>query len=304
MERSVLTTWGMQSFISLPTNRLDRFKVADGLYGWDHDFPQETCEVPCQSLGLEIGLVLRGERHCVRSDGALRLGPEALSVFELGERYTTRYEPPRDGALSRGRELGVVIRVDKHPQLKSAEVVVRFPSRIIVDLRLMEMFAAMGRLLREGEALPNEDIESEVLTFLERHARFDKADALERARLALHGDFDKALYMRHFAEIAGVHEATFTRRFASRYGLTPTRYRTRLRLSESSLLLATRQDLSVREIARRVGFDDVPYFHRAFSAAFGRTPLGLQRSFVVDASRASDRATALHGAAAIHAGSR
>jgi AraC-like DNA-binding protein len=303
MERLLLDGRAMRSFISLPTNRLDRFKIADGLYGWDHDFPRETCEVPCQSIGLEIGVVLRGERHCVRAGGSTRFTPDAISVFELGDRYTTRYEPPADG---RGREVGVVLRVDKHPQLKSGEVAVRFPEPTIVDVRLMDLFAQMARAIREGETLPNEDIDREVLAFLERHARFDKADALERARLALHGDFDKALYMRHFAEIAGVHEATFTRRFAARYGITPTRYRTRLRLSEASLLLATRQGLSVREIARRVGFDDVPYFHRAIAAAFGRTPLGLQRGFVAETSAraANDAADMRAGAPQIHTGSR
>lgn len=293
----------MRSFISLPTNRLERFRIVDGLYGWDHDFPQATCDVPCQSIGLEIGVLLRGERHCVRADGSLTFTPDAVSVFQLGDRYTTRYEPP---AGARGREIGVVLRVDKHPQLRAGEVVVRFAAPAIVDVRITEIFTEMARAVREGEPLVKDDIDREVLAFLERHARFDKADALERARLALHGDFDKALYMRHFAEIAGVHEATFTRRFAARYGITPTRYRTRLRLSESSLLLATRQDLSVREIARRVGFDDVPYFHRAFAAAFGRTPLGLQRGFVAEhAARAlrGDEEMA-RGASLIHAGSR
>ncbi|MBS2015771.1 MAG: helix-turn-helix transcriptional regulator [Deltaproteobacteria bacterium] len=287
----------MRSFIALPTNRLDRFKVAEGLIGWDHDFPQETCDVPALPIGLEIGVLLRGKRTCEGARGSRTIEPGVVSVFALGEAYSTRYQPPADG---RGREIGMVVRLDKHPAFAASGVVVRFPSATIIDLRLLELFAEVGRTLQSGEPLAGDEIEREVLTFLERHARFEAVDALERARLALHADFDKPLYMRHFAEIAGVHEATFTRRFATRYRLTPTRYRTRLRLSEASVLLGTHPELSVRDIARRVGFDDVPYFHRAFAATFGHTPLGLQRSFVA-AHLSLDH---VRGASSIHAGSR
>ncbi len=44
-------------------------------------------------------------------------------------------------------------------------------------------------------------------------------------------------------------------------------------------LLATRPDMSVRNVAVTVGFDDVSYFHRAFAAQFHMTPLVLGRAF-------------------------
>ncbi|MCW8139906.1 MAG: AraC family transcriptional regulator, partial [Planctomycetota bacterium] len=40
---------------------------------------------------------------------------------------------------------------------------------------------------------------------------------------------------------------------------------------------STRSRMTVREVAARVGFEDVPYFHRAFAAQFGVTPLSLGR---------------------------
>ena len=85
--------------------------------------------------------------------------------------------------------------------------------------------------------------------------------------------------MRHFAQIAGVHEATFGRKFAARFGITPTRYRTMLRLHEAGVLLATHAEMTVSEAAARVGFEDVPYFHRAFAARLGVPPLRLARRF-------------------------
>ncbi len=279
-----------------PTNRLDRFRIADGLFGWDTRFPRQTCDVPCQAIGLEIGVLLAGERHCMRPTGLVRFTPEDVSVFEIGDRYTTRYRP----VLERpGRELGVVLRLDKHPRFAGRDAVVTFPDRpTLRDVALREVFVELARALDDDRTVDGVAIDDAIARFVERHAVFAAADPLARARLAMHADFDRALYMRHFAEIAGVHEATFTRRFAARYGITPTRYRTRLRLSESALLLATRPDLSVREIARRVGFDDVPYFHRAFAAAFGTTPLGLQRGMNDD-----ERIAARPGSFAIHASS-
>ena len=78
---------------------------------------------------------------------------------------------------------------------------------------------------------------------------------------------------------------------AARFGVTPTRYRTMLRLHEAAILLATRTDMTVSEAAARVGFEDVPYFHRAFAARLGVPPLRLARRFSSDPPprMASDR---------------
>jgi len=236
-------------------------------------------------VGIEIGVVLEGERGCTfEGSRTARYTAGSIAVFNIGERYATSYEP----AYGRGREVGFVVRAERVTGWLPEGSAIAIPNpHAIFDPRLVELARELGQAIDRGMTLPAEDIDREVKAFIERHGSVRPGDALERARLDLHRHFQKPLYMRHFAEIAGVHEATFARKFAARYGITPTRYRTLLRLKEAALLLATRPDLSVRSIAATVGFEDVPYFHRAFSAQFKTTPLSLGRGFSSAQQRAA-----------------
>jgi AraC-like DNA-binding protein len=112
----------------------------------------------------------------------------------------------------------------------------------------------------------------EVRAFVHRHGESTPLDPLLRAKRELDRHFDKPLYMRDIAGIAEQHSATFGRKFASRFGVTPVRYRTILRLNQAALLTWSRPDLSITEIAQTVGFDDLPYFHREFLRHFKKTP--------------------------------
>jgi AraC-like DNA-binding protein len=258
-------------------NLLERFRLSGAIWGWSYVFPRPSPIVPCPSMGIEIGVILEGERAITFEDGReARFTTNTISIFNLGERYTTSFEPMN----GRGREIGFVARLDRVAGWLGENVNVTIPNAgAISDPRLIDLARGVADAMDRGMELRTTELDLEVKSFVERHAIVEAGDALNRARLDMHRHFQKPLYMRHFAEIAGVHEATFARKFAARYGITPTRYRTLLRLKEAALLLGTRPDLSVRQIAAIVGFEDVPYFHRAFSAQFGTTPLGLGRRF-------------------------
>jgi AraC-like DNA-binding protein len=258
-------------------NRLERFRLNRALWGWSYSFPRPSPIVPCPAIGLEIGVTLAGERSCTTAlGGTARFGGGEISTFNLGERYSTYYEPNGRN----GREVGLVVRIERVEGWTLPSAVVALPTtERIVDRRLVELCQEIAHRTDRHSALPATDIEYEVRRFVERHADLRAGDPLEHARLEIHRHFHKPLYMRHFADVMGVHEATFARNFATRYGITPTRYRTMLRLKEAALLLATRPELSVRSVAVIVGFDDVSYFHRAFAAQFRMTPLALGRTF-------------------------
>ncbi len=258
-------------------NLLERFRMSGTIWGWSYSFPRPSPIIPCPAMGIEIGVTLEGQRSISFENGEVAcFASSAISVLNIGERYATSYEP-HDG---RGREVGFLVRLHKVQAWLDADSAVTIPNpRAVEDPRLVELAFDFARMIDAGTELPATEIDAEIKAFVLRHGDRRPGDALERARLDMHQHFQKPLYMRHFAEIAGVHEATFARKFAARYGITPTRYRTLLRLKEAALLLATRPDLSVRSIAAIVGFEDVPYFHRAFSTQFGTTPLSLGRTF-------------------------
>lgn len=97
-------------------------------------------------------------------------------------------------------------------------------------------------------------------------------DLLLFAKRELERTFAEPLYLRHLAALANMKPATFSRKFAARFGITPITYRLSLRLDEAARLAREEHALSIRQIALRVGFDDMPYFHRVFLKRFGTTP--------------------------------
>ena len=220
-------------------HHLVRFRFTGTLWGRSYAFERPSLTAKLPSIGLDVGT----DHH---EDGD-------LSVFELGDAIDGFARPER---------------------------LLRFPRRDpLVDGRLVELAESIAASIDRGDALAVEEAESEVRRLAGEHGEATTIDGVERGRLELVRHFDKPLYMRHFAVLAGVHEETFARKFSVRYGVTPVRYRTLVRLKEAVLLLTTRPELTVREVAKVVGFDDVAYFHRAFSVQFAMTPLALARAF-------------------------
>jgi transcriptional regulator GlxA family with amidase domain len=110
------------------------------------------------------------------------------------------------------------------------------------------------------------------------------------AKEAIERDLAVPLYVSHFASVAGLHPATFTRRFARYIGVTPIRYRLELRVARARELLVSAPNEKIAAIAAAVGFEDVRFFYRAFRSVAGATPVAYRRRHLEDARRAVDLA--------------
>ncbi len=74
-------------------------------------------------------------------------------------------------------------------------------------------------------------------------------------------------------------QSYFCRKFHDAFGLTFQQYLSQYRLSRARLFLS-QKNLSVEEVARRVGFNHVGYFTRQFHEAYGCTPKQFQKNQV------------------------
>ncbi len=79
------------------------------------------------------------------------------------------------------------------------------------------------------------------------------------------------------SQMAGVSPSTFFALFRSATGFSPNDYFTRARMQRAGELLQT-GNLSVKEVAAMMGYDDPFYFSRRFKSAHGVAPLEYRRS--------------------------
>jgi AraC-like DNA-binding protein len=89
---------------------------------------------------------------------------------------------------------------------------------------------------------------------------------------------EKRPSVAEIAEAARLSEDYFRRLFRKRLGASPVQYLNRLRVSAARRLIAREPELTVTEVGRRVGFQDVRYFARTFRQAYRLTPDEYRRS--------------------------
>jgi AraC family transcriptional regulator len=79
------------------------------------------------------------------------------------------------------------------------------------------------------------------------------------------------------AREAGISSFHFTRLFTRLFGVSPSAYRTGLRLRTARDLLAS-TDLTVAQVCEQVGFASVPSFTQLFRRRFGASPAQFRAS--------------------------
>ena len=87
----------------------------------------------------------------------------------------------------------------------------------------------------------------------------------------VHDNYARSYSISELATLAQVSASYLFRVFKRRTGLTPVRYRNRIRIDEAKRLLR-RGALGLEEVARRTGFDDTRYFGRVFKKETGLSP--------------------------------
>lgn len=98
-----------------------------------------------------------------------------------------------------------------------------------------------------------------------------KETYIERAIAFIEREYQGRLTVSAIAAHVGLERSYFSKLFQRYMGVPPSEFLLRVRMEKAALLLS-QSDLSVQNIAARVGFNDAANFSKAFARYLGQTP--------------------------------
>lgn len=143
-------------------------------------------------------------------------------------------------------------------------------------------------------------VEQTVVHLLRRYAKIRRADALELTRAGLvdrrlrravelmHAQLERELPLEELAAAAYLSPFHFARLFKRATGTTPHAYLSALRLARAEILLAE-TDLSITEVATRVGYNSPSHFAKVFRQTTGLAPRAFRAASTRGKRSASKR---------------
>ena len=110
----------------------------------------------------------------------------------------------------------------------------------------------------------------------EESGEYIYAKYIYKALANIENNFDHAVMIEDIAYSTGLSTDYFSRMFRQFTGFSPLEYIKNVRLAKAVELLS-RSDMSVSEVAEKVGFEDPGYFARQFKQTLGMSPSTYQK---------------------------
>ncbi|QNL49900.1 helix-turn-helix transcriptional regulator [Olivibacter sp. SDN3] len=92
----------------------------------------------------------------------------------------------------------------------------------------------------------------------------------------IHSNIDKPIKIEELAKVSCLTEDHFIRLFKKQMQSTPGKYINQKKIEQAQLMMLVR-NLSIKELAYQLGFENVSYFNRLFKKISGENPGKMQR---------------------------
>ncbi|MEL6651889.1 MAG: AraC family transcriptional regulator [Bacteroidota bacterium] len=235
-------------------------------------------------LGLHaISMVLRGKQIIQNeAGGQVQIEAGSLGIMSKGI-YTISDLMPEQGAFESILFFFDQARLDELIAYREAgeerEPAAFFQTVFAPSVNVF--VEALQQILPSMPALPNDymklKLQELLLLLWQQPAAEDFLQSLrarnpqQNLQSLLEQHYDKALRVEDYAYLSGRSVSSFRRDVQRLYGTTPQKWLIEKRLHKAQDLLQAGQ-VSVREVAESVGYEQVSHFIKAFKARFQRTP--------------------------------
>ena len=102
---------------------------------------------------------------------------------------------------------------------------------------------------------------------------------IQKALLYIQKNIYEPINIEQLSEISCLSKDHFIRLFKKEMGSTPIQYITQKKMEKAQLILVT-QDISIKNIAYMLGYDDHSYFIRIFKKTIGETPQEYKKHLI------------------------
>ena len=178
---------------------------------------------------------------------------------------SSRGQGERDAILQSAARIPPAVRADQHPNIaKWLRLIVDYCAAGAHQGDLLPALYLTGMLAEAESALPS-PLHSRTLRSNEEQSVAE----LTAAYLSLH--YGDPITTKDLADAFHLSESQLRRQFVKAYGTPPMAYRNRLRNKIAKELLSN-QNLSIADIADRLGYSTPSDFCRSFKARYGFSP--------------------------------
>jgi len=211
---------------------------------------------PAQTLGRGEGLLIYPNTP-FEGDATTRGVRASVQHFELvGPRLPAPLQRLRP--LRRGAERCAAADAEAFDELidRAMELALLPANELVQSLREAQLTLLLGQLELDRQRAPSPG---------PRH------DELGRLLDALRAHPERPWSLAAMAGEMGLSVSHFRALFRRRLGVSPGRYQQQARMREAARLLRDTGE-PIKRIAHRLGFSDLPHFHRQFKAEYSLTP--------------------------------
>jgi YesN/AraC family two-component response regulator len=172
---------------------------------------------------------------------------------------------------------GILKIMQDDPILRNIPVII-LSAQVLSEREMNNLHQKVATVIHKG-VFSAEEVYDRIENVLSRNKRLgsESQRLVQRAMAFIHEHYQEDISRGAIAQELCVNEQYLSRCFKNELGIGPMAYLSRYRMDQAKKLLLTRDDLSITQVAMKVGLSSQSYFSRLFQQETGISPTEFRR---------------------------